>query len=206
MNPSQKTREQIFKAAQDGDTEQLNHLFGAGMVSSPMGIQDLQSVKNWALSQASQHGHLNAVENLLNRGAEIDSFGGNALGVAALNGHTQVVSYLLDHDADIHTEEDNALLNAAENNHLETVKVLIERGADPEAQDGQALLGAAFNDAKEVVEYFLIELSLDVSPNNQQRLKDNNASYALKVLAMRDDIATPEPAPAPTRTLKRGLL
>lgn len=68
--------------------------------------QDRQGIINNAFVYACMHGHIDAAELLLNKGAQIDvvpggfDYAGTGLHYAALNGHRPMVEYLLHHGAD----------------------------------------------------------------------------------------------------------
>ncbi len=68
--------------------------------------QDRQGIINNAFVYACMHGHIDAAQMLLDKGAEINvipggfDFAGTGLHYAALNGHRPMVQYLLDHGAD----------------------------------------------------------------------------------------------------------
>jgi len=68
--------------------------------------QDQQSIVNNAFVYACMHGHIDAAELLLSKGAQINSipggfdYAGTGLHYAALNGHRAMIEFLLDHGAD----------------------------------------------------------------------------------------------------------
>jgi len=68
--------------------------------------QDQQSIVNNAFVYACMHGHIDAAELLLFKGAQINSipggfdYAGTGLHYAALNGHRAMIEFLLDHGAD----------------------------------------------------------------------------------------------------------
>lgn len=68
--------------------------------------QDRQGIINNAFVYACMHGHIDAAQLLLDKGAEINTvpggfdFAGTGLHYAALNGHRAMVEFLLDHGAD----------------------------------------------------------------------------------------------------------
>jgi ankyrin repeat protein len=68
--------------------------------------QDQQGIVNNAFVYACMHGHIDAAQLLLDKGAELNAipdgfdFAGTGLHYAALNGHRPMVEYLLAHGAD----------------------------------------------------------------------------------------------------------
>ncbi len=68
--------------------------------------QDQQAIVNNAFVYACMHGHVDAAQLLLDKGAEINvipggfDYAGTGLHYAALNGHRAMVEFLLDHGAD----------------------------------------------------------------------------------------------------------
>ena len=68
--------------------------------------QDRQGIINNAFVYACMHGHIDAAQLLLDKGAEINivpggfDFAGTGLHYAALNGHREMVEFLLNHGAD----------------------------------------------------------------------------------------------------------
>ena len=68
--------------------------------------QDRQGIINNAFVYACMHGHIDAAQLLLDKGAEINvipggfDYAGTGLHYAALNGHRSTVEFLLEHGAD----------------------------------------------------------------------------------------------------------
>jgi ankyrin repeat protein len=68
--------------------------------------QDQQGIVNNAFVYACMHGHINAAQLLLDKGAQLNvipggfDFAGTGLHYAALNGHRAMVEFLLNHGAD----------------------------------------------------------------------------------------------------------
>ncbi len=107
---------------------------------------------------AARHNNLEAIELLLNLGANInhpDPDGNYPLGVACLHGHTEMASFLLKRDADpnainqgalkitrVRRFPHTALIAAVRANDAEIVKLLLEAGANPTLMDNQAILQA----------------------------------------------------------------
>lgn len=118
------------------------------------------------LIQAAEEGELEAVQRLLQRGAEVDACDDcrwTAMMRAAMNGHTPVVQLLLDHGADINARDKGgytALMVAAANGYIDTVQLLLARGAEVNVQDKDmswsALLWAAKEGEADVVRLLLV--------------------------------------------------
>jgi ankyrin repeat protein len=86
-----------------------------------------------ALMIASLLGDQQLVQEMIERGAEINKPGWTPLAYAATNGHSQIVQFLLDHAAYIDAAAPNGttpLMLAAYFGHDATVKLLLDEGAD----------------------------------------------------------------------------
>ena len=125
-----------------------------------------------ALSCAANHGHLPLVQELLQRGANInapDHFDGTPLTTAASFGQLEVVRYLIEQGANIHAklttdygrgvlDGRNALHLAVNKGHVAVAKALLEAGNDPNGYDGGGntpLMVAAQNNLYEMAEMLL---------------------------------------------------
>ncbi|CEN59972.1 Putative Ankyrin repeat domain containing protein [Aspergillus calidoustus] len=81
---------------------------------------------------ASSGGHQEIVQLLLDKGADVNVQGGNALQAASARGYQEIVQLLLDKGADVNAqggEYGNALQAASEGRHEKIVKLLKKRGA-----------------------------------------------------------------------------
>ncbi|KTC86033.1 ankyrin repeat-containing protein [Legionella drozanskii LLAP-1] len=90
--------------------------------------------KNLALRFASDWGHFDIIEVLLNHGANLNSIEDShqtVLMAAVANGHYDMVEFLLKKGADVnvHAMKGTALLLAVINDHLEIVRLLLKKGA-----------------------------------------------------------------------------
>ena len=78
-----------------------------------------------------------------------------AMVAAAEGGHLETVQFLVSKRADIHFRQDDALQVACKNNHRDLVTYLIEQGANVNANNGQALKNATLNDHEDIMELLI---------------------------------------------------
>ena len=94
------------------------------------------------LYYASHQGLFKLVIQLLEKGADVNAWGGgygNALQAASANGHKAVVTLLLDKGANVNTQGGtygSALQAASNGGHEAVVALLLEKGADVNTQGG----------------------------------------------------------------------
>jgi len=96
-----------------------------------------------ALLWGSEKGHLNVVELLINKGADVNkkdaSTNMTALMVAASEGHEKIVNLLVGSGADIHMKDRNhhatALMSASEYGYTKIAKLLLNKGASVNAKN-----------------------------------------------------------------------
>jgi uncharacterized protein len=142
-------------AAGNGNVQLLEALLGihANMLKQ-------NNYGDTALALAAFNGHLNAVQRLLDYGAQINGPGWNALHYAAFNGHADIVRYLVMKGADLNARAPNQqtpLMLAARNGHPEVARLLLEAGADRDVgdSDGNTALGIALKAGNDNVAGFL---------------------------------------------------
>jgi ankyrin repeat protein len=98
-----------------------------------------------ALHRLSHWGHLEAGQQLLDHGADVnacDKDNWTPLYVAAANGRLEFVRMLLEHGAAINTPAitgHTPLRRAIEEGHVEVVLLLLEHGADPNVRDNYGM-------------------------------------------------------------------
>ena len=103
------------------------------------------------LHLASQAGHVDIAQMLIDRGAEVSAQtknGSTALHLASENGHVDLARMLIERGADVSAQKTNgwtALHWVSQNGHVDLAQMLIERGANVAAQteDGSTALHLA---------------------------------------------------------------
>jgi ankyrin repeat protein len=86
----------------------------------------------------------------------LNSHDGQALVLASENGHLDIVQELIDKAANVHGQDDKALILASKNGHRDIVELLLNKGANVDAQEGQALVFASINGFTEIVKLLLV--------------------------------------------------
>ena len=129
-----------------------------------------QKKLNEVLRRESENGNTEAVKALLDKGADVHAWEGDALCMASGNGHTETVKLLLDEGANVHAQDDLALRWASIYGHIETVKLLLEAGADVHAEKDYALRMATGAVVRRLG--YLLEIYAIASESELSRLRD----------------------------------
>jgi ankyrin repeat protein len=117
-----------------------------------------------SLMNASAGGHVGVLEELLDKGADINAkgrYGITALMLSSERGHVGVVQLLLAKGADVSAKDDlgvTALMHASDKGHVDAAELLLDKGADVNAKDkdgGTALMQASFAGHVDVVNLLL---------------------------------------------------
>ena len=161
--------------------------------------------KNKELIWAASHGHIEVVELLLDRGANIHVNNDDALIWAARNGHIEVVKLLLDSGADIQAKYDKALIYASNNDNIEVVKLLLDRGVGINAVKNYALKWAANKGHIEIVK-FLLDSGADIHADNEYALKWAANNDHIKVVKLLLDRGANRSVLTKEQLKKYGLL
>ena len=93
--------------------------------------KDPEQDLNEPLIAAAENGHVNVVELLLNRGADInykDKYNYSILLIASKNGNLNLIRLLLERNITVHL--DVAFFKACEENWIDIVRMLLDKGVD----------------------------------------------------------------------------
>uniref|UniRef100_H2ZZ37 Ankyrin 2 n=1 Tax=Latimeria chalumnae TaxID=7897 RepID=H2ZZ37_LATCH len=118
-----------------------------------------------ALHLAAKEGHMDLVQELLERGSAVDSStkkGNTALHIASLAGQAEVVKILIKQGASINAQSQNGftpLYMASQENHIDVVRYLLENGANQSTatEDGFTPLAVALQQGHNQVVAILLE-------------------------------------------------
>ncbi|KAJ7613765.1 ankyrin repeat-containing domain protein [Mycena polygramma] len=86
-------------------------------------------VANGALCAASKNGDAEVAKLLIEGGANVNAYHGQALQAASRNGKTEVVELLVEAGVDVNAKSGAALSAASERGHTKVIQLLIEAGA-----------------------------------------------------------------------------
>ncbi|OLP79395.1 Ankyrin repeat and KH domain-containing protein mask [Symbiodinium microadriaticum] len=154
---SEEQAEALCEAARDGTVGKVEELLQRPQDPN-LAITDPESEDlSWgggpgpdlltALSEATEHGHLEIVHLLLEAGARIEGPANDALAHAARKSHIDIVRLLLQAGAD--KDENGEVLSAASaGGHVEMVQLWLEAGTHGEGSCNRALNRALFNAAR----------------------------------------------------------
>ena len=135
-----------------------------------------QKELNQELINSVRERNLNKVEDLIDKGADInamDNNGNTGLILVSWLGYKEIVELLINKGANINIKNNDgwtALILASWNNHKEIVELLIKNGADVNAKDvcnDTALMFASKEGHKEIVE-LLIKNGADVNAKDKR--------------------------------------
>jgi ankyrin repeat protein len=122
----------LVEAVTQGHTEIVRLLLEAGAVAGPW-IKDI----NKPFCMAARHGNIEILELLISHGANVRT--SQALCQACLGCQIQAVEFLLDNGADIHLKGDSALLCSVQRSCVEVFRILLRRGANITAIESRVI-------------------------------------------------------------------
>ena len=179
------TSDELIKAAKTGDITTALSLLGQGADANTKD-KDGYTV----LILAAMNGHVNVVQALLERGANVhareNKYGVNALMLASYNGYADIVEKLIAAGADVNAKDslygDTSLMAACEKGHTEVVRILLDHGANvivKTTRGDTALSLATRMGHKDIVKLLLQHSTVSTpTPHSKKRL----FSYRLVVV------------------------
>ena len=132
--------EDVYYLAGEGDVEELQLALTYGNNSFEFWKDDNNST---ALHYASQEGHIQCIDLLLNTEADIENRNNNGctiLHMAAFHGQNEMIGVLVDRGANIESRQNQgytALNFAAQEGHIHCISVLLDRGSDIESRESE---------------------------------------------------------------------
>ena len=132
-NRTLKSNSTIWKAAEDGDVEEIER-----HIENGVDVNAYSPSNGTPLSVAAYNGNADVVTSLLSRCAEVNGcyngYRETALHAAAERGHETVVFSLLEHGADVNAQVSgmSAVYIASLKGHWNIVRTLVNFGADEE--------------------------------------------------------------------------
>ena len=170
----------LFQAIAQEDNETVKNLINSGFK-----INTKDSRNNTALHVAVEHGNLEIVKFLLERGADVNAKNKSNLtpictmGADNENTGIEILKLLIAKGADVNVpneDKETLLMKASEDGSLEGVKMFLEAGANPNLRDdeGQTALMLACEDGSLSVVKALLEAG--AKPN----FKDEDGETALQ--------------------------
>ena len=138
--------------------------------SSPNLSKEEQTQLNHKWLEASETGDLEAMDILLEEGADLNAsriYGWTALILASIYGHLEVVKFLSEKGVDLDTRDEylrTALMYAAVFRNFKVVEFLLEKQADPNAVDKYGWVALMFAIDKEYVEIIRLLLEKQADP------------------------------------------
>ncbi len=100
---------------------------------------------NDQLISESWRGHLQIIEDLVSKGADVQARDNQALVEASNSRHLQILKYLISKGADVQARDNYSLITASHDGNLQLVEYLVSKGANVQAQNNQALINASRN-------------------------------------------------------------
>lgn len=116
---------------------------------------------NDAIVRFAEHGNLEMVKFLMEKGFNPRMDNDSALQNAAKQGHLQVVKFLLEQGADIEVCDDDVIQTVIDNGHVEMLKFLLENGIKMPFGAGFSIAALARSNHLEMIKFLLEKGAVD---------------------------------------------
>jgi ankyrin repeat protein len=107
--------------------------------------------------KAAERGEIEALQALMEAGADIHRGDDWALFLASINGHLEAVKFLVERGAHVAAKDNCALAYAAKEGHLDVLEYLVGKGADIHALNNRAIIWAERSGHDKVVDYLFMK-------------------------------------------------
>ena len=167
--PPDAEDERMMMAAREGDTVGLEQL-----LKCPRSPNARDAEGMTPLYHAAEHGHLEAIQLLVESGAEVNTSSTRLqmapLHIAAVHAHLEVVRFLVENGAKTDPRDflkSTPLLLAVHRGHVDIARFLVEKGAtQDELLSGKALISTATYGSLDMLR-FLVDMGCDKDAINQ---------------------------------------
>jgi ankyrin repeat protein len=149
----------------------------------PLGLSPRHGWSTNLMWSAAEWGLTRVVEQLLDRGAVIDSLSGAALRVALRGGRDATVQLLLQRGARVNVEEHLLFQDAVSKCHDTTIKLLVERSAIM-AAGNEFIMSLAVEHDRESIVRWLLDRGADVNAADGWSLSSNSAPSTIRTLQL----------------------
>lgn len=162
------TPKDYLNAIKTGNLDEVTRLYNKG----------ISYYEYTSLATAAVNGHINIIEFLVSKGANIKRNYNGALREASSNNMTDVVKYLVENGSMTSNNNRSILIGAVRNNNLELVKFLLDNGANTKCNLKYALKESLMRNYKNIAEYLMSlgavyeEYDYNVSPIHACRSND----------------------------------
>jgi len=142
---NRETSKDYLNAIKTGNLDEVTRLYNKG----------ISYYEYTSLVTAAVNGHVNIIEFLVSKGANIKRNYYGALREASRNNMADVVKYLIENGSMTSNSNRRILIDAVRNNNLELVKFLLDNGANTKCNLKHALEESIMRNYKDISDYLM---------------------------------------------------